>query len=104
MRPILVAACLIVVACSKSRTSTGPDAGAPPASSIDPATFAAKFAHPCDLLQRSDAEAIEMHFRLHDEGTFIDGFVHDHNLTPCRDIRHGTAGYRCTCENRQSLP
>ena len=53
---------------------------------------------------RSDAEAIEMHFRLHDEGTFIDGFVHDHNLTPCRDIRHGTAGYRCTCENRQSLP
>jgi hypothetical protein len=57
MRPILVAACLIVTACSKSKTST-PGAGAPPASSIDPATFAAKFAHPCDLLQRSDAEAI----------------------------------------------
>jgi hypothetical protein len=58
MRPILVAACLIVAACSKSKTSTAPDAGGLPSSSTDPATFTAKFAHPCDLLRSSDAEAI----------------------------------------------
>jgi len=56
MRPLLVAACLLMMAaCSKSRSSAGPDGGVPPSSSTD---IAAKLAHPCDMLQRADAEAI----------------------------------------------
>jgi hypothetical protein len=57
MRPLpLVAACLLVAACSKSKSSSAPDGGGAPFSSTDPA--AARFAHPCDILQRSDAEGI----------------------------------------------
>ena len=57
MRPILVVACFLAAACSK-KNGGPPDGGVPPSSSIDPAATAAKFANPCNLLQRSDAEAI----------------------------------------------
>jgi hypothetical protein len=57
MRPGLVAACLLVAACSR-KDAGPPDGSVPPSSSTDPAATAAKFAHPCNLLQRSDAEAI----------------------------------------------
>jgi hypothetical protein len=56
MRHLLVAACLLTMAaCSKSGGSPGPDGGVSPSSSTE---LAAKLAHPCQLLQRADAEAI----------------------------------------------
>jgi len=58
MRPVLVAACLLLAACSKKNNSV-PDGGTSPSPSSDPsAAAAAKIAHPCDILQRADAEAI----------------------------------------------
>ena len=62
MRPVLVVACLLVAACS--RTSRG---GAPSSASADPLSAAGKFAHPCSVLQRSDAEAILGTTELHEE-------------------------------------
>ena len=53
MRRPLFAACLLVAGCS--RASSG---GPPPASSADLSAPAGKFAHPCTVLRRSDAEAL----------------------------------------------
>jgi hypothetical protein len=65
MRPFLVAACLLVAACSKSSTSSTSDAG--PSSSGTPSGPDDKLAHPCSVLQRSDAESILGTTDLHEE-------------------------------------
>ena len=61
MRPVIVAAALFAAACSRS--SGAPDAGGATA----PGDPSAKFAHPCSLLQRADAEGILGTSDLHQE-------------------------------------
>ena len=61
MRPVLVAAALLAAACSRS--SAASDAGGATA----PADPSARFAHPCTLLQRADAEGILGTSDLHQE-------------------------------------
>jgi hypothetical protein len=54
MRPVVIAACLLAASCSRKSGAVA-DGGPSPSASLDPAT---KFAHPCSLLSRSDAEEI----------------------------------------------
>jgi hypothetical protein len=65
MRPLRVVAGLLLTACSRGSSPTGP-APASSASTSPPAADA-KFAHPCSILQRSDAEAILGTGDLHEE-------------------------------------
>ncbi|HEX3344430.1 MAG TPA: hypothetical protein VHS09_07640 [Polyangiaceae bacterium] len=55
MRPLLVAGCVLLAACSK-KSDGAPDGVGSAAASTLPSS--AKFAHPCDILRRADAEAI----------------------------------------------
>jgi hypothetical protein len=62
MRALLVVAGLLVTACSRGSSRTEPAPASSASTSAD-----AKFAHPCSILQRSDAEAILGSADLHEE-------------------------------------
>jgi hypothetical protein len=62
MRPGLLAACLLAVACSKSRGASDGGAATSSFAGVD-----GGFAHPCALLQRADAESVLGATDLHED-------------------------------------
>jgi hypothetical protein len=69
MRHLLVVAGLLATACSRGSGHAGPasSSSATASASAEASTADAKFAHPCSILQRSDAVAVLGSNDLHEE-------------------------------------